>query len=203
MTAALSRRCAALLLTVVGCALPIGSAHAATSTDNSAAAIIEVDHGRAFDFAWNLSRQRGDADVTNWNSASAKGRCVECRATAIAFQIVLVSGSPNVVVPRNTAEALNLECTNCTVAAEARQFVRVVPDPVRFTGRGRAILADVRQQLRALEAQDLPVDQVHEIVEAQEARVRAVLANELVVASDRSEDTDFLERQTLQAADLG
>src|SRR5215216_6771722 len=138
---------------LVGCVLPVGSAHAFTSTDNSATAIIEVDHGKAFDFAWNLSRQRGDADVTNWNSATAKGRCVECRATAIAFQIVLVSGSPNVVVPRNTAEALNLECTNCTVAAEARQFVRVVEDPVRFTGRGRAILADVRQHLRALEAQ--------------------------------------------------
>jgi hypothetical protein len=44
---------------------------------------------------------------------------------------------------------------------------------------------------------------VHEVVEAQEARVRAALANELVVASDRSEETDVLERRTLQAADLG
>jgi hypothetical protein len=200
----LSRRWATLLLTVVGCALPMGSAHAATSTDNSATAVIEEDQGRAFDFAWDLSRQRSDADVTNWNSATAKGRCVECRATAIAFQIVLVSGSPNVVVPRNTAEALNFECTSCTVAAEARQFVRVVPDPVRFTGRGRAILADVREHLRALEVQeDLAVDQVHQVVEAQEARVRAALANELVVRSDPSEETDILRRRTLQAADLG
>ena len=199
----LRRRWTALLLTVVGCVLSMGSAHAATSTDNSATAIIEVDHGRAFDFAWNLSRQRGDADVTNWNSATAKARCVECRATAIAFQIVLVSGSPSVVVPRNTAEAVNLECTNCTVAAEARQFVRVVPDPVRFTGEGRAILANVRERLSALEVEDLAVDQVHQVVEAQEARVREVLANELVMRSDPSEETDVLQRRTLQAADLG
>lgn len=198
-----TRRWAVLLLTVVGCALPLGGAQAATSTDNSATAITEVDHGEAFDFAWNLSRQGGDADVTNWNSATAKARCVECRATAIAFQIVLVSGSPRVVVPRNTAEALNVECTSCTVAAEARQFVRVVPDPVRFTGRGRAILADVRERLRALEAADLPVDQVHQVVEAQETRVRAALANELVLRADPSEQTDILERQTLQAADAG
>jgi len=188
---------------VIGCVLPMGSAHAVTSTDNSATAIIEVDNGRAFDFAWNLSRQRGDADVTNWNSATAKARCVGCRATAIAFQIVLVSGSPSVVVPRNTAEALNLECTNCTVAAEARQFVRVVPDPVRFTGEGRAILANVRERLSALETQDLAVDQMHQVVEAEEARVREVLANELVVRSDPSEETDVLQRRTLQAADLG
>ena len=199
----LRRRLAALLLTVVGCVLPMGSAQATTSTDNSATAIIEVDHGRAFDFAWNLSRQRGDAAVTNWNSATAKARCVECRATAIAFQIVLVSGSPSVVVPRNTAEAVNLECTNCTVAAEARQFVRVVPDPVRFTGEGRAILANVRERLSALEVEDLAVDQVHQVVEAQEARVREVLANELVMRSDPSEETDVLQRRTLQAADLG
>ena len=199
----LRRRLAALLLTVVGCVLPMGSAQATTSTDNSATAIIEVDHGRAFDFAWNLSRKRGDAAVTNWNSATAKARCVECRATAIAFQIVLVSGSPSVVVPRNTAEALNLECTNCTVAAEARQFVRVVPDPVRFTGEGRAILANVRERLSALEVEDLAVDQVHQVVEAQEARVREVLANELVMRSDPSEETDVLQRRTLQAADLG
>lgn len=199
----LSRRCAALGLMLVGCVLPVGSAHAFTSTDNSATAIIEVDRGKAFDFAWNISRQRGDADVTNWNSATAKARCVECRATAIAFQIVLVSGSPNVVVPRNTAEALNLECTTCTVAAEARQFVRVVQNPVRFNGHGRAVLADVRQQLRALEAQSLPVDQVHQVVEAQEARVRAALATDLVERSDPSEDADVLERRTLQAADAG
>jgi len=199
---ALRRRWTAFLLTVAGCVLLMGSAHAATSTDNSATAIIEVDQGRSFDFAWNVSRQRGDADVTNWNSATAKARCVACRATAIAFQIVLVSGSPTVVVPRNTAEAVNVECTTCTVAAEARQFVRVVPDPVRFTGEGRAILADVRQRLRDLEAQDLPVDQVHQVVEAEEARVRAVLGNELVVRSDPSQETDVLERRTLQAADL-
>jgi putative peptide zinc metalloprotease protein len=198
-----TRRWTALLLTLAGCALPMASAHAATSTDNSATAIIEVDHGKAFDFAWDVSRQRGDADVTNWNSATAKGRCVECRATAIAFQIVLVSGSPSVVVPKNTAEAVNVECTNCTVAAEARQFVRVTQDPVRISWKGRAILADVRQHLRALEAQDLPVDQVHEVVEAQEARVRAVLANQLVVASDPTGDTNVLERLTLQDADLG
>jgi hypothetical protein len=40
-------------------------------------------------------------------------------------------------------------------------------------------------------------------VEAQEARVREVLANELVVRSDPSEETDVLQRRTLQAADLG
>lgn len=198
----LTRRWAALLLAVIGCVLPLGSAHAASSTDNSATAIIEVDQGKAFDFAWNISRQSGDDPVLNRNSATARGRCVECSATAIAFQIVIASGSPRTVVPQNVAEAVNVECTNCTVVAEARQFVRVVPEPVRFTGRGRAMLADVRQELTALESRDLPVDQLHQAVEAQELRVRTVLANELVEKSNPSDDTDVLQRRTLQAADL-
>ena len=199
----LTRRWTVLLLAVLGCALPLGSAHAATTTDNSATATVEVDQGKAFDFAWNISRQSGDDPVLNRNSATARGRCIQCRATAIAFQIVIASGSPRTVVPQNIAEAVNVECTDCTVVAEARQFVRVVPEPVRFTGHGRAILADVRQELRALESRDLPIDQLHQAVEAQEQRVRTVLANELVEKAHPSDDADVLQRQTLQDADLG
>ena len=47
-------------------------------------------------------------------------------------------------MPRNEAVALNAECTRCEVAAEARQFVRVYPQPMRLTGAGMAELAAVR-----------------------------------------------------------
>ena len=77
----------------VACVLPVGSAQAA-QTDNVATAIIEQDDGRAFDLAWDVSRQRGGDVVDHLNSATARARCLRCRATAIAFQIVLVSGSP-------------------------------------------------------------------------------------------------------------
>jgi len=198
---AASRRRTAALVAALACALPFGSAQAAHSRDNAATAIIEQDDGRAFDFAWDISRQRGDDPVLNRNSATARARCARCRARAIAFQIVLVAGSPNTVVPVNTAEAANIECTDCESVAEARQFVRVVPKPVRFTGRGRAILADVRDDLEALEASDPPIDQLHTAVETQEARVRTVLREELVLKSDPDKDTRVLERRTLQAAD--
>ena len=198
---AASRRRTAALVAALACALPFGSAQAAHSGDNAATAIIEQDDGRAFDFAWDISRQRGDDPVLNRNSATARARCARCRARAIAFQIVLVAGSPKTVVPVNTAEAVNVECTACESVAEARQFVRVVPKPVRFTGRGRAILADVRDDLEALEASDPPIDQLHTAVETQEARVRTVLREELVLKSDPDKDARVLERRTLQAAD--
>jgi hypothetical protein len=198
-----ARRCAAVLTCVVACALPAGSAQAAAyhDHDNIAQATIEQDGGRAFDFAWSVSRQRGGT-VDQSNKAHAAGRCTECEATAIAFQIVLASGT-NTVAPTNEAVALNLECTRCEVVAEARQFVRVTEKPARLTVQGRRELADVRATLTALEAQDPPIDQLHQAVEAQEARVREVLNTELVLKRDPSEDADVLDAQLAQDADQG
>ena len=196
----LARR-TAILVIVLACLLPFGSAQAAPGTENIATAITEQDESRVFDFAWDVSRQRGDGVVDHLNAATARSRCIRCGATAIAFQIVLVSGSPMTVTPSNTAEAINLECTECVTVAEARQFVRVVPVPVRFTGAGRAVLADVRSQLSALEAQNLSVDQLHQAVEAQEGRVLEVLRNELVLKSAPDVEADALEGQLRQASD--
>ena len=197
-----ARRCAVAALTVLACALPAGGAQAAAPTENVATATIEQDGGRAFDFAWDISRQRG-GDVLHANKAHAAGRCTECEATAIAFQVVLVSGAPSTVVPTNESVALNLECTRCQVYAAARQFVRVVDQPVRLTSAGRRELADVRATLRALEAQDPPIDQLHLTVEAQEARVRQVLNTELVQRSDPSEEADVIDAQLAQDTDQG
>jgi hypothetical protein len=84
------------------------------------------------------------------------------------------------VIPRNEATAVNERCTRCQTAAEARQFVRVVPQRVRFTGRGRRELAAIRSDLRALAYADLPLADLHQAVEDDEARVNDVLANDLV-----------------------
>ncbi len=190
-----------LLLAVLACALPAGSAQAA-HRENIAQAAIEQDGGRDFDFAWDISHQRGGV-VDHANKAHAAARCTDCEATAIAFQIVLVSGAPSTVVPTNEAVALNLECTRCEAVAEARQFVRVLDAPARLTGAGRRELRDVRADLGALEAADLPIDQLHQAVERQEARVREVLNTELVLRAHPSEEADVLDAQLAQDADQG
>ena len=195
-----ARRGAAALLTVLACALPAGGAQASTG-ENLAQATIEQDGGRAFDFAWDISSQRGGV-VDQANKAHAAARCTDCEATAIAFQIVIASKA-NTVAPTNEAVALNLECTRCEVVAEARQFVRVVDAPVRLTGTGRAELKQVRRELRALEALDPPIDQLHQAVEAQEARVKEILNTELVLRSDPSQEADVIDSELAQDADQG
>jgi putative peptide zinc metalloprotease protein len=188
------------LLVLLACALPAGSAQAAAPTENIATATIEQDNGRAFDFAWAIAKQRGGV-VDHVNAANAAARCSHCEATAIAFQIVIASDAER-VAPINQAVALNQACTECAVVAEARQFVRVVDAPVKLTGRGRAELADVRQDLADLEALDPPIDQLHQAVELQEARVRDILGRELVMKADPESDADVLDAWVAQRTEL-
>jgi len=194
------RRSAAAVACVLACALPAGSAQAA-HRDNIAQATIEQDGGRAFDFAWDVETQRGGV-VDQANKARAAARCTDCEATAVAFQVVLAYKAET-AAPTNEAVALNLECTRCETVAEARQFVRVLDAPFRLTGAGRRELADVRETLSALEAQDPPIDQLHQIVEAQEARVRDVLNTELVLKRDHSQEPDVIDAQVAQDGDQG
>jgi len=192
-------------LLAVACALPAGSAQAASAGQHDvvATAVNQTDSTQVDDFAWGISRQRGGAVVDQSNAAHAHSSCTDCGSTAIAFQIVLVSGSPTTVIPRNEAIAINENCTRCLTAAEARQFVRVVDERVRFTGQGLHELADVRRELRALTYADLPLADLHQAVEREEARVDDVLGNDLVTVANPRQDADVLDAQLLQDSDAG
>lgn len=198
----LPRRRVAAALAVVVCAAPFGVARADDSSerkqDNIAVATTEVDGAKAFAFEWSIDRQRGGI-VDHRNIANAAARCSDCRATAIAFQIVLATGSPSKVDPFNQAAAITDQCTRCVVYAGARQFVRVVAGEARFTDAGRETLADVRQDLRALEEQDLDVAELQAAVEAQEARVLNVLTTQVVTSS--GERSTYRDRKDRQAND--
>lgn len=172
---------------VLACVTPLGVARAQDATrdkDNIAVATTETDGARAFDFSYGVEYQRGGV-VDHRNIANAAARCTDCRATAIAFQIVLVSGSPTQLVPRNQAVAINDQCTSCVVYAGARQFVRTVSDGTRITKEGLYTLADVRRDLAALEGQDLDVAGLTAEVEEQESRVLQVLTEELYTKSGK------------------
>jgi hypothetical protein len=177
------RRLAALLCSCAATA-PLGVAAAQSpeqdirERDNVALAVAKEDGAQEFDFSWSLERQRGTVD--NLNAAYAMSdQCSDCKATAIAFQVVIGIRS-EVVKPRNRAVAVNNEANRSRAYAFAPQLVVVVNRAARFTGEGRSTLADVRDELRSLEAQDLTLAQLKAAVDAQQARVVKVLTNELV-----------------------
>ena len=191
------KRTLALLLTLA-CAAP-AAAQAQPPHDNVASAVTTTDGSHVADFAWDVTRQSG-GDVDQLNSATAQATCTDCGATAIAFQIVLVSGTSGSLTPHNRAVAVNDQCTRCVVAAEARQFVRVVDEPARFTGEGMQQLADIHQNLRALSQADLSVADLHAAVEREEARVMDVMANDVVPKADPDGTLGVRAARVLQAA---
>jgi hypothetical protein len=187
----LRRRRLAALICVSALATPLGIAHAQDDNglrpkDNGALAIARQDGAKEFEFAWSLERQTGGA-VDHLNVARAiSDECSNCRATAIAMQIVLAVRAES-VTPVNRAEAINNEADHAEAYAFAPQFVRVTNRPARFTGEGRATLADVRRELRSLEERDLPAEELIAAVAAQRKRVREVLDTQLVpIRGDRA-----------------
>jgi putative peptide zinc metalloprotease protein len=95
------RRVPALVVVALACVLPFGSAQAALGTENVATAINQTDGTQVSDFAWDVDKRRGDEPVRDLNRAFAHATCTDCGATAIAFQVVLVSGNPRVAAPVN------------------------------------------------------------------------------------------------------
>ena len=128
-----------------------------------ARAVTEQDGSRAFEFAWNVSRQR--AGVVDHLNAPTPPRAAPMPRDGDRLPGRARVRDAEPLTPRNRAVAITDQCTACVVAAEARQFIRVVDQPVKFTDAGKAELADVRRDLRALETQDLPLDQLHQAVE--------------------------------------
>lgn len=174
----------------VGTAGPAGAEPTTTTTgiidtigtgpgDNRAVAVNEADGSSVFELAFSVKRIV-DGAVTNTNAAIAVASCTDCQTVAIAFQIVLVLGQPDVVAPQNVAVAVNVECTSCDTMATAYQFVIGGSGPVRLTKEGRKALLDIRKRLKALEGSGLTGAQIQTEVEAMAAEVRHVLQTQLV-----------------------
>ena len=181
MTAA-RRRTLALL--ACACALPPGSAQAAATATTTTwrPPSIEQDGGRAFDFAWDIRKQRGGV-VDHFNAANAGARCTDCRATAIAFQIVLVSGAPSTVAPDATTPSRSTTSARAAPSSPRRGSSSASStQPVKLTDAGpRACSPTCATTCGRSRRRTRRSPSCTQAVEQQEARVREVLSTELVL----------------------
>ncbi|RLK58147.1 hypothetical protein [Actinokineospora cianjurensis] len=90
--------------------------------DNQAVVINTTDGSVQYEVAFGLVWAT-EGDVDNRNEAWALASCQNCATVAIAFQIVLIVGKANVVVPENVAVAVNHTCVDCLTYALASQLV--------------------------------------------------------------------------------
>lgn len=200
----MTRRLALLLAAL---ALVLGApGHAAAEDaggDNSAVAINTKDESSLFKFAFSIKKVLGEV-VDNQNAAVAYASCESCQTTAIAIQIVLVSGSPSTVVPENYAISINQNCTLCNTFSAAFQFVIGVDDPsVGLTVQGKRELRAILREFKALKEEQYTLEEFNTKVTALGERLRTVLKTQLVSRrndpnADDAEDVDTEEDETTE-----
>ncbi len=112
--------------------------------DNQALAVNTEDGSTVYDVAFALVWVIGDS-VLNANEAYAFASCTDCQTVAVAFQVVLVLGQANVVVPQNLAGAVNYSCMECVTYALATQLVVTISGS--FSEQGYADLAILWEEI--------------------------------------------------------
>jgi putative peptide zinc metalloprotease protein len=138
---------------------------AVNTTDGS------VTYSVAFALVW---AEDGDA-VTTTNEAYAFANCTGCAAVAIGFQVVLVVGQADVIVPQNLSAAANYNCLDCLAYALASQLVLTLDGPLD---------GDSKQQLEALWAQiaeygrniqDVPLSDIQATLDGYKEQITAII----------------------------
>jgi putative peptide zinc metalloprotease protein len=144
--------------------------------DNQAGAFNTTDDSVLYDVAVAMVWVTGEDPVLNVNEAYAFASCADCVTVAVAFQVVVIVGSADVVVPQNLSAALNYECFQCITAAIASQLV-VTVDALPGVEQQIA-LADVWEDITAF-ASSIPTMSLADIIsqlEGYKGQILTILA---------------------------
>lgn len=142
---------------------------------NQALAVNTTDGSVAYSVAFALVWAEDGAPVTTANEAYAFANCSGCAAVAVGFQVVLVVGQTDVIVPENLSAAANYNCLDCLTYALASQLVLTLDGPLD---------GDSKQQLEALWAQiaeygrnirDVPLSEIQATLNGFKEQITAIV----------------------------
>ncbi len=94
--------------------------------DNQAMAVNYADGGTRYDVAFAMVWVEDGDDALNRNEAYALASCRDCTTVAVAFQVVVVVGQSDVIIPKNVSAAVNYNCLSCVTVALAQQLLVTV-----------------------------------------------------------------------------
>jgi putative peptide zinc metalloprotease protein len=159
---------------------PSDAGSSGSGTNNVAAAVNSVDGKTVYAIKLRIVQTASDTVDAGNAAAAVNDGCTDCSTVAIAFEGVLVAGSPSTFDPTNLALAYNVACSGCTAFADAYQQVVQSSTRVRITGAGRRQVAAIRQDLDALRHESLSLDQVVSRVKVDEQAFADVLLHDCV-----------------------
>ena len=164
------------------------------SGDNTAVAVNTKDGSSTFKVSFRIVRTSSDV-VDESNIAFAFSSCEGCETVAIAFQVVLVGGTPSIVIPENYAIALNFECTSCETLASAYQFVLGTDGQVHFSAEGNRLLAEIRMGLREIASSEMTLDEMQAQLDLLAGDLRTVLTEEMVTSGPEGVEVQTIDGQ--------
>lgn len=132
--------------------------------------------------------QAGGNTIASSNIASALATgCTGCHSTAVAVQVVLVTGDPQYFTPANAATAVNSGCTSCGTFAYAWQYTPQVDRPVMLTPEGRQQVQELRAEIDATAASIVPATLADDLLlqadlDALTSQLKDVIDSEVVHA---------------------
>ncbi|MCX8455985.1 M50 family metallopeptidase [Paenarthrobacter ureafaciens] len=146
--------------------------------DNQALAVNTTDGSVTYSVAFALVWAEDGEPVDNRNDAYAFANCSGCAAVAVAFQVVLIVGQTDVVVPENLSAAANYNCLDCLTYALASQLVLTLDGPLGDASREQlsALWAEIAEYGRNI--RNVPVSEIQGRLTAYKEKITAIIRND-------------------------
>ncbi len=141
---------------------PFSKPDAAADDGTQALAVATADGSIVYDVAFALV-WADESTVATTNEAYAFASCSGCAAVAVSFQVVLIVGEADVVVPQNLSAAVNYQCVECVAFALASQLAVTLDGPP--DAETMAALQRVWEKIAAY-AQSIPGRPLAELADA-------------------------------------
>jgi putative peptide zinc metalloprotease protein len=127
-----------------------------------------------------------DGPVDTANEAYAFASCKNCAAVAVGFQVVLVVGQANVVVPENLSAAANYNCVECLTYALASQLVVTLDGPLSDAGTTELAALWERIADFGRNIQDYPLSEIQQRLNGFKAQILDVIERESAAGNSSS-----------------
>ena len=128
-----------------------------------------------YDVAFALVWADDGDTVDTKNEAYAFASCADCAAVAVGFQVVLIVGQTDVIVPENLSASANYNCVRCLTYALASQLVLTLDGPLSSDGMAR--LNALWQEIAAYgkDLRNQPLSEIQGRLSAYKEQIMAVI----------------------------
>ena len=142
---------------------------------NQSLAVNTTDGSVVYDVAFALVWAEDGDTVDTRNEAYAFASCADCAAVAVGFQVVLIVGQTDVIVPENLSASANYNCVRCLTYALASQLVLTLDGPLSSDGTAR--LNELWQEIAAYgkDLRNQPLSEIQGRLSAYKEQIMAVI----------------------------